>query len=1501
MQFAQEEYKALLLSTFAGLSTTIGGGLAIIRRPDDGLLAFLLGVAIGVMTSLSIAELWLRNAIHNGFIVTTLSLFGGGLLYYVVQPFIPEVDAQDMVKIKVGENGCDSNNGKDSTLKDGRQGSGVFQDIQKRIPTPLTEAIQSNGSQLQPTAQTLLTTQIDIPPSAIAFYLGTQAQHLVTNFVRASSTSFILTDLQHKNMNYSVLRSFSLLYLLFSGAQGQNMASSSAGSMSTTSANFTISTSGQSFEELRQSLQQQAADAGQNLQASAGGANQLQATLTQLVFSIAQSIALGMVNLLENQSDAETIAGQLSGAIKLALEAAASSSTELSGIDADSISSEINSEIVTILNDNEGASAQVVIQQVAQKVVDIISEEFSSLTGGTFQVSIDVSGIASSVGSGTTIQLAQGSASSASDVDSIQTQIIDALQAGGEIDYSAVIQLLISLLTEGGESQFIDLLIQIGGQAESRQFLVQLLIRAFQNSNFPYQAFVNALASIPSGNINLVVNILADAIAGSQQEAPQLSESFVYAVSLGSGGLSILNQALASVAESDNGCQNLRTPLVAAQELAASQGASAQFLEKLDENSAITTCTSEGVQLRIQVTLLGSFDNPSELAVSIKNAAVDGDVDSIVSTLLEGVTEKNLANLKLTLEFLFKDQDVPVDKFVMALSGASIAGEEDAQKAFGDIFVDFSEDQELRLRLVAMIQYAFSQGTIIDVEGFANILTSAIGSGDDCVFSEVLSEALSNLSGAQRTKFIQNIESNDVLQSCIDISEDTPATPATSPAETTATTSTTTTTTTTSEQPASTPEIPAETDTEVEATTTSPEVPTSPDTPVVENTEDVPLQPTISLTTSTTTVTAGENETDVSAPTPATASPASPITVEGDVEDAPQGSVSSPVTSTSTPTTTTTTSTAATATAATITPTSQQTNMSELSATFESLVTDNDNLTTLYNMLIKIGFSSVFAEADGKYTIFAPTNQAFNVLSKDLGMTPEELASDDRLQQIVLNHVVSGRLPSTQFSNGDILDSLDGKSLNIDKNQGQVSVSTVGSTANVVVPDVPAGDEIIVHVVDEVLLPFKKPELKSVVEVAGDQVSLSTFVTALDTLSISFPSNVFTIFAPNNAAFEAALASWGLTLDQVAEDNDLLLNIIQYHIVPDQRIRSDEFFKGQELFSLQGGSLEVEVDGGDVIVAGVRKDANVVSPDFYANNAIIHIVDKVLEPYAIVDMTEDAPDASEPEAPVEAAPTTTSTTVVSTGTATGAFSNLTIIQALQDNDISLLFSAIMRSQLESDLSDNSRSLTLFAPTTRALEFIFTQLGTTLDDMDVDELTNLLLQHLVVGKYMQVDLTDGLVLPTLLGQDLTVDVRNRGTFISSAESEAKIQIPDIEAGDSVVHVIDAVLVPGEEEVKEPTTTTSEATICEDVTPPGEYTCEDQVRFGKCNEPWMIDGDFCQKSCNRCDTLSTAIEEASRVIEQAVGGENGVCGCTCDEDKFRELVREVMLDVMNEFLN
>ena len=130
-----------------------------------------------------------------------------------------------------------------------------------------------------------------------------------------------------------------------------------------------------------------------------------------------------------------------------------------------------------------------------------------------------------------------------------------------------------------------------------------------------------------------------------------------------------------------------------------------------------------------------------------------------------------------------------------------------------------------------------------------------------------------------------------------------------------------------------------------------------------------------------------------------------------------------------------------------------------------------------------------------------------------------------------------------------------------------------------------------------------------------------------------------------------------------------------------------------------------------------------------------------------------------------------------------------IIVASPDHET--LEAAVIAAELADDLSGDG-PFTVFAPTDDA--FAALPEG-TLDALLADPtgaLADILLYHVVSGKVMSADLSDGQTATTLLGKDITVTINNDGVFIN----EAKVTVADIEADNGVVHVIDAVLIPSD---------------------------------------------------------------------------------------------------------
>ena len=102
--------------------------------------------------------------------------------------------------------------------------------------------------------------------------------------------------------------------------------------------------------------------------------------------------------------------------------------------------------------------------------------------------------------------------------------------------------------------------------------------------------------------------------------------------------------------------------------------------------------------------------------------------------------------------------------------------------------------------------------------------------------------------------------------------------------------------------------------------------------------------------------------------------------------------------------------------------------------------------------------------ADGPFTVFAPTNEAFNALFKQLGVSGIKDITAEQLTPILTYHVVSGKVMSTDLSNTSVA-TLNGKKIKVDISNG-VKIND----SHVVKADI-QGKNGVVHVIDRVLIP----------------------------------------------------------------------------------------------------------------------------------------------------------------------------------------------------------------------------------------------------------------------------------------------------------------------------------------------------------------------------------------------------------------------------------------------
>ena len=132
----------------------------------------------------------------------------------------------------------------------------------------------------------------------------------------------------------------------------------------------------------------------------------------------------------------------------------------------------------------------------------------------------------------------------------------------------------------------------------------------------------------------------------------------------------------------------------------------------------------------------------------------------------------------------------------------------------------------------------------------------------------------------------------------------------------------------------------------------------------------------------------------------------------------------------------------------------------------------------------------------------------------------------------------------------------------------------------------------------------------NVVDLAQDTPTLSTLVTAITaaelggTLSGTGP---FTVFAPDNAAFEALPAGTLAGLLEPA-NQAALVSLLTYHVVAG-KVEAAAITNGLEINTVEGRAVTATLVGGNVLING----ATVTTADVAATNGVVHIINQVLE------------------------------------------------------------------------------------------------------------------------------------------------------------------------------------------------------------------------------------------------------------------------------------------------
>lgn len=144
-------------------------------------------------------------------------------------------------------------------------------------------------------------------------------------------------------------------------------------------------------------------------------------------------------------------------------------------------------------------------------------------------------------------------------------------------------------------------------------------------------------------------------------------------------------------------------------------------------------------------------------------------------------------------------------------------------------------------------------------------------------------------------------------------------------------------------------------------------------------------------------------------------------------------------------------------------------------------------------------------------------------------------------------------------------------------------------------------------------------------------------------------------------------------------------------------------------------------------------------------------------------------------------------------TSTNDHHNNIVNLASGTDDLSTLVTAVKAADLVETLQGDG-PFTVFAPTNAAFEKLPDgTLESLLKAENKDKLTEILTYHVVSGKVMSSDLKDGMTAKTVEGSEITIKLGDNVMV-----NDAKVIKADIGASNGVVHLIDSVILPPEED-------------------------------------------------------------------------------------------------------
>ncbi|XP_040847422.1 periostin isoform X1 [Ochotona curzoniae] len=229
---------------------------------------------------------------------------------------------------------------------------------------------------------------------------------------------------------------------------------------------------------------------------------------------------------------------------------------------------------------------------------------------------------------------------------------------------------------------------------------------------------------------------------------------------------------------------------------------------------------------------------------------------------------------------------------------------------------------------------------------------------------------------------------------------------------------------------------------------------------------------------------------------------------------------------------------------------------------------------------------------DGHFTLFAPTNEAFEKLPR--GVLERIMGDKVASEALMKYHILNTLQCSEAITGGAVFETAEGNTIEIGCEGDSITINGIKMVNK---KDIVTNNGVI-HLIDEVLIP---DSAKQVLELGGkQQTTFTDLVAQLGLASSLKPDGEYTLLAPMNNAFSD---------DTLSMDQRLLKLILQNHILK-VKVGLNELYNGQILETIGGKKLRVFVYRTGVCI----ENSCMVRGSKQGRNGAIHIFREIIKP-----------------------------------------------------------------------------------------------------------------------------------------------------------------------------------------------------------------------------------------------------------------------------------------------